>query len=332
MSDNKVFVSSTCYDLIDLRAEIKSFLKQNKVLPIMSDELDSEFVVYDTNSIETCLVNLRNCDTVILILSQRYGASLYKAGFGDFSATHLEYLEAVKENKKIICFVRDRLEADYSHYKKTGKTEGLSWIDKKDIKIFEILEQHKKLSNNEKNNWYFLFKNSLDIKTRLSIEFKNNFSQIRLNYLIENDKMPFLNILPKSEFTLKFERINFKIEINNIGNKPAINPNVIVEYDDDFSDEDNLIVEYKEYDTILPLGKGFVYSFNDGHNLDAEKPYEKRYILTVKYKNVYGENIMEVYRLIFTIDNYKYLEEHSQTEKKHFTIREDFELIFKKIE
>ena len=98
----KIFLSSTVYDLIDIRAEISESLRKIGFDVITSDEPTSGFVVAtDANSIESCLRNLEQSDEVILILSQRYGPSLKNAGYDHISATHLEYRHAVKHKKLI---------------------------------------------------------------------------------------------------------------------------------------------------------------------------------------------------------------------------------------
>ena len=67
---NKVFVSSTCYDLIDLRADVQHGLRDMGLAPVLSDDSTSDFeVAPDKNSIETCLVNVDACDHVIFVLS-----------------------------------------------------------------------------------------------------------------------------------------------------------------------------------------------------------------------------------------------------------------------
>ena len=112
---HRVFISSTCYDLIDLRADLEQELRDMELEPVLSDQSSSEFTVVPAqSSIESCLVNVRNCDTFIVILSQRYGPSLEPAGYPDLSATHLEYREACRVKKSIYMYVRDRLEADYA--------------------------------------------------------------------------------------------------------------------------------------------------------------------------------------------------------------------------
>ena len=110
----RVFISSTCYDLIDLRAELEVFFREAAVTPILSDRPSSEFeTAPNQSSIEACLSNVRNCDVFLIILSNRYGRHLQQAGYDGISATHLEYCEAVKSGKPIRMYVRDRLDGEY---------------------------------------------------------------------------------------------------------------------------------------------------------------------------------------------------------------------------
>src|SRR5262245_2723195 len=97
----KVFVSSTCFDLIDIRAEIAELLRSLGILPVMSDDKLSDFDTrHDANSIETCLINVASSDEVIVILDRRYGPRLGTT-FGDVSATHLEYRKAVETKRRV---------------------------------------------------------------------------------------------------------------------------------------------------------------------------------------------------------------------------------------
>lgn len=131
----RVFVSSTCYDLIDLRAELEAHLRDLGLQPLLSDSLTSGFEVVPTaDSIETCLANVRASDAFVCVLSQRYGPSLKGAGFDDVSATHLEWLEARKAGKHIHLYARDRLLGDHAVWKKNRDSQvNLAWVkDPKD--------------------------------------------------------------------------------------------------------------------------------------------------------------------------------------------------------
>ena len=53
-----VFISSTCYDLIDLRSELEDFFRQSGLIPVLSDSLSSEFqVLPDRNSIDATAID-----------------------------------------------------------------------------------------------------------------------------------------------------------------------------------------------------------------------------------------------------------------------------------
>ena len=112
----RVFISSTCYGLIDLRAELETLFRQADVTSILSDSLTSEFqILPDRNSVETCLANVRTCDACVIILSNRYGPSLLNVGFDDVSATHLEYRGAVHREIPTGMYARDRARGRLQH-------------------------------------------------------------------------------------------------------------------------------------------------------------------------------------------------------------------------
>ena len=141
----KVFVSSTCYDLVDVRAEVCEHLRSLGIKPVLSDDKLSDFQVpSDQHSIQACLVNVESCDAFLLILDKRYGPSLEKTGIADISATHVEYRHAVSCRKPIHVYARDRLIADHRIWSSNkGHTDlKLAWVQSaKDRKLFELLDE-----------------------------------------------------------------------------------------------------------------------------------------------------------------------------------------------
>lgn len=227
----RVFISSTCYDLTDLRAELEAYFKGAGVEPVLSDSLTSDFqVTPDANSIETCLANVRTCDHFIIILSNRYGPSLKDAGFADVSATHLEYLEAKKAGIPIHMYVRDRLEADYAIWKANGAKPGLklSWSrSEKDWPIFTLLEEHRKLQEAGGNNWLWTFRNSVELKDRIRRDFKNTFASAVVASLFNSGNMPLLEVV--GEFhSFHGKNWNGSLKIRNVGQGIAVSPELSV--------------------------------------------------------------------------------------------------------
>ena len=111
-----VFISSTCYDLVDLRAELRQHLESTGFTTRLSDDYDSEFAVPGTeSSVRTCLLNVQDSDVVVCVVDRRYGPPLPFGEFVGKSATHAEVIHAMKPEfrKPIFFFIRDRAFADF---------------------------------------------------------------------------------------------------------------------------------------------------------------------------------------------------------------------------
>lgn len=314
----KVFVSSTCYDLIDVRSEIENVLKENGLTPILSDSSTSDFNInLDINSIECCLVNVKVADVFIIILSQRYGGSLLSSGYGDISATHLEYLTAAQNNLPIYMYVRDRLEAEYSIYKKNKENPGtplnLSWIKPNDVKIFDILESHRKLSkDNNKSNWIGTFKNSLELKELLIRDLQLNIGKAIVKRLIDQRKIPFFiikfsqSIEPVSQSIEPHKRkVNLHFSIKNPSEIILLNPKIrlikngvetikgmnlkLTTFDANFlTSRDMEIIEEESHQN---LSLNIRFTLPEGVTIEAEHKIE------------YSEGLVYFMRLIFVSNN-----------------------------
>ena len=163
----RVFVSSPCYDNIDVRAEVDAHLKSMGFVPFLSDDGGARFKVStDTDSIETCLVNLRASDYVVVILSKRYGPIIPRSTEEKLSATHIEYREARAHGKPIYFFARDQLLAEYSLVKANRRENiklKLRWIDEKDVDHIVALLDEQMTWKQGTSNWCITFRNSLDV-------------------------------------------------------------------------------------------------------------------------------------------------------------------------
>jgi len=85
-----IFVSSTCHDLTDLRAELAASLQKDGFTVKLSDVLESAFqVIPSATTIGSCLQNLLASDAVLFIFDRFYGQCL-GGEYGDKSATHVE--------------------------------------------------------------------------------------------------------------------------------------------------------------------------------------------------------------------------------------------------
>lgn len=223
--NDKVFISSTVYDLLDIRDELEQSIRDAGLVPLLSDSATSNFTVApDANSIETCLTNVRSSDHVMVILSQRYGPSLHKAGYPDISATHLEYLEAVNSGKPVYVYVRDRLESDYRIWRKNGADSSLkyTWVKSSELRLFEFLHEHQELvANKPSSNWYYVFRTSVDLKRQIQHDLRVPAGRASLTKAIANNNVPVFQGVTNVECVPG--KYILKCELTNYGNSPAFN-------------------------------------------------------------------------------------------------------------
>lgn len=237
----KVFVSSTCFDLIDVRAEIADLLRSCGVLPVLSDDKLSDFRIKpDQNSIETCLVNAEACDEMVVILDRRYGPRLGDYGYEDISATHLEYRRFLKTKRQVHFFVRDRLEGEHAIWKRNGKKDdvALQWVGKKDLGLFDFLEERRTLTADKgKPNWFTTFTSSSDLKAALTKYYDEAFLPQRLAEAISNSTFPIFHVTTESEQIQNTFAVNVSVEAMNNGTTSAIN--VHFYFDNETADQAN---------------------------------------------------------------------------------------------
>ncbi len=136
------------------------------------------------------MVNLRASERCIVILSQRYGASLKSVGFNDVSATHLEYREAMQCSIPTTLYVRDRLWAEYLLWRKNGEITTV-WAQEEDaIRLFSLIEEHARLENTDKPNWVWPFTSANDLCDRVLRDLGGTASTAMVRMLSEQGRLP----------------------------------------------------------------------------------------------------------------------------------------------
>jgi len=223
----RVFVSSTVYDLVDIRGELEQLLRELGISPVMSDHKLSDFnLACDANSIETCLLNVESSHAVIVVLDQRYGPPLGDYGFDDVSATHLEYRHAKLHGRPIYFYVRDRLEADFNIRRKNKAADGVkfSWVSPKDHGLFAFLGEHRELhANSHDNNWFSIFTSSVDFKASVRQHFEPVIKPQVLLHAIQENRFPlFTRELDADQIRIgNVPTVQCRIVLKNVGLAPA---------------------------------------------------------------------------------------------------------------
>jgi len=117
----QVLVSSSCHELRDLRAAIRSWLVNLRVTPVMSDE--EGFPHRDgIPPYATCLDALEECPLVIGIIDRYYGRRFDDWGpypqHKGRAPTHAELLHALDLGKRVLIYVHDDTWNFYEFWRK----------------------------------------------------------------------------------------------------------------------------------------------------------------------------------------------------------------------
>lgn len=213
MSELRVFISSTCYDLSLLRAQLRSFIKSIGYEPVMSDFED---ILYDprNHTHTSCIDEVSNCDMLILIIGSRYGGkakpeALSKVSFEalksesanveslkneeNLSVTQLEVLKAIESGMPIYTFIDKRVWHDHALYEKNKNSEIIDKIifpsiDKQETAkyIFDFIN-FVRLRNT--NNTIFPFEKGQDIEEILKKQWSYYFQRLlREQRIIDGDR------------------------------------------------------------------------------------------------------------------------------------------------
>jgi hypothetical protein len=162
----KVFISSTCFNLKDLRAELAEEIQSWGFIPIWNESPDFP-VIQGLHSHDICLDAVKMCDVYILIIDSRYGGKYQgtKYPHKDISITQYESQIAFNEGKEIYTFVRDEIWNEKPVYKKNLENNiVIHPFHAKDIEVFNFIDF---IIKQKSNNWIEQFKTSIDLKSKL---------------------------------------------------------------------------------------------------------------------------------------------------------------------
>ncbi|BFL38897.1 DUF4062 domain-containing protein [Agathobaculum sp. NSJ-28] len=144
MSAPKVFVSSTCYDLKQVRQDIESFILSYGYTPILSERHGVTYNV--TSTLENdCYNELSQCEIIVGVVGGRYGAE--SSDQSGNSITMNEMKHAITLNKQIYIFIERNVYTEYATYCSNKNLDGFSPAFVDDVRIFEFIEQIKSSRN-----------------------------------------------------------------------------------------------------------------------------------------------------------------------------------------
>ena len=148
-----VFVSSTCFNLAQVRQDLRIFIESLGMQPVLS-EFSSFPVDPSLDAVGNCLARVKDkADIFVLVVGGRYGSEVE----GGKSVTNLEYLEAKAKGIPRYVFVQKQIQMALAIWQKNRAGDFSDVVDSP--KLFEFVESLR----DPKENWIFSFESAQDI-------------------------------------------------------------------------------------------------------------------------------------------------------------------------
>jgi Domain of unknown function (DUF4062) len=162
MAKPRIFLSSTCFDLNDARAEITTFL-DGFGFEVLNSQNAKFGVKPKVHSHDACIAMMEQADYVVLMIGGRRGGTYVGS---EKSITNEEIRAAQKLDRPIIAFLDKRVDALRNTYRKNPGADFTPTVD--DVRIFDFIDT---IAAGHEDNWLRLFDDVTDIKSALVAQF-----------------------------------------------------------------------------------------------------------------------------------------------------------------
>jgi hypothetical protein len=156
MARPRVFISSTFYDLRQIRADLDSFIRR---MGYESVRNESGKIPYgkDEKPEEYCYREIGFCDIVVAVIGGKYGSQSQQSAY---SISQEEIRAAVKQDKSLFVFIEKGVFSEYQTYLRNKETASIKYSYVERPEIYQFIEE---VYNLPKNNPIHPFETAEDI-------------------------------------------------------------------------------------------------------------------------------------------------------------------------
>ena len=192
-----VFVSSTLFDLSEVRAQIRQFIEQIGWSPVMSEH-DSFPIDPDQSTVENCKRNVReNADIFVMAVGARYGSIDSET---EKSVTNIEFLEARARGLPVYVFVEREVLAHMEVWRDNPEGDFTKVVDTP--RVFEFIESFR----NSGEVWTFEYSSAEELISKLRSQFAYLSQRALQLRLLTRDRDHLLGELAGAALTIALHR------------------------------------------------------------------------------------------------------------------------------
>ena len=147
MATPRIFVSSTCYDLHEIRHNLRNFIQEFAYEPVMSDYGDV-FYEFDSHVQDSCLKEIEKSQMYVLIIGNHYGSAYHRdlkeKDIPD-SVTLSEFKKSISTHIPKIIFINKFVYYDYNNYKRALNEAIKNYFKRNEVKQEDILSTTERI-------------------------------------------------------------------------------------------------------------------------------------------------------------------------------------------
>lgn len=220
MAKPRIFISSTFYDLRQVRSDLDTFIENLGYDPIRNEEGDIPYGK-DEALEEYCYKEIKAVDILVSIIGGRFGSESKR---NNSSISQIELKTALKENKQVYIFIEKNVLSEYETYliNKDNALMKYKYVD--DVRIYQFIEEVKNLNA---NNNIKGFETASDITKYLKEQFAGLFQRF-LEEQTRIKEVSLIRNLEKTAHTLN-KLVNF-LSDENKGQAEEINKILMINH------------------------------------------------------------------------------------------------------
>lgn len=182
MSSVRIFVSSTCFDLEQVRRDLEGFVSELGYDPVLSDS-STLAIPPGLDNVEACKWLVRSSDILVLIIGGRYGSTPIG---NSKSITSIEFDTAVEAKMPTYTFVHKEVWDKRDTYRSLAEMVQTGELDERrlvsalggrieDPRIFGFIEH---IESCQGHDWIYQFQVAADITSRLKASWSLLFHEL----------------------------------------------------------------------------------------------------------------------------------------------------------
>ena len=171
MAHPRVFISSTYYDLKNVRADLERYIKDRGFDPVLNEHGQIPYG-NDEKLEEYCYKEIEHCDILVSIIGGRYGSS---SSHDPYSISQKELKTAIELGRPVYIFVEKSVLAEYETYKKNKRSVSIEYASVDNVAIYQFMDEVFSL---QLNNPVAPFETSSDITDYLQEQWSGLFQRL----------------------------------------------------------------------------------------------------------------------------------------------------------